>query len=101
MRLVQRQAEDASKAQAQAAVKRERFHEGMVRAMRAKGTPNAKFAAFHRLQGRAIKAVKGGKLDEAIAIGIDLAEAGFKDQPKLEELRLAIRAARTAARETA
>jgi hypothetical protein len=93
MRLVQREEEEAKKAAAARAVKRERFYDGMVHAMRRGGAKNARFAAFHRLQGRALKAVEEGRLDEAKAIGLDLAESGFKDHPKLEELREALRVA--------
>ncbi|MFC3088507.1 DEAD/DEAH box helicase [Tabrizicola soli] len=93
MRLVQRQEEEAAHAQAQKAIKRERFYEGKVRALRSAGAKNAKFAAFHQLQGRAMKAVKDGRLEEAIAIGVDLAESGFKEHAKLEELREALRVA--------
>jgi DNA repair protein RadD len=93
MRLMERQAEELAKAAQAKAVKRERFYEGMVKAMRRGGAKNARFAAFHRLQGRAVKAAQDDRLEEAVAIGVDLAEAGFKDHPKLEELREAIRAA--------
>lgn len=89
LRRVERQEREKEEAQAKAAVTRERFYQGMVKQMKRNGAKKAKYAAFHRLHGRALSEIEKGNLRTAADIGADLVDNGFGDHVKMALLRTA------------
>jgi hypothetical protein len=61
----------------------------MVKQMKRNGAKKAKYAAFHRLHGRALSEIEKGNLRTAADIGADLVDNGFGDHVKMALLRTA------------